>query len=832
MIKNAILFLKFQAILCAQTYSSKEDVTVVRYLRIALISLSLLNLASYSFAQTLSHVQTIVPNPPGEGRPGQLFGYKVAVDGDLAIIGERPAGANGQPLNHTRLRVYRKSSGVWNRANDLTLESDFGLLMDLAFSGDRVVFSMLNSVSQKWTVVIYMLVNDRWVWESELVPPSSFALGYSVAIHGNRVVVGDPTYDSERGLIRVFTRDNNGAWSWKNLQASPQRVGSRFGSSVGIWAGAIVVGAPNQNFGISPLKTDAGAIYVFELTMTTWNQINVFYATTPETNAHFGKTVAISGLDPSIPDRILAAAPDELSQTGAVYGFNRGVSMWEPQFRLSDAQQGQVFGNSVSLDGAYAAIGAYAYDISAELLGAGAVYGVTFNAGFTAATQVQRKTAPKPKLGQKSGFSLALDRTGPTTFVGNVFKEVYGNVDQGEILLSAGVPGTPFPSLVSVFDLGNGATDAEFGSISAEGEDLIVGAPNEDAGVIENVGAVYFFRRQANGQFVQTQHIASPDGATGDRFGAAVAIYGDTALVGAPKYDKIYTDAGAVYVYRRISGVWQLESQLFNGCSEYDRQEFGRSLALRGSAAIIGSICNDESGRALEGEIATRRSNGTWLRQRFGISLRMRRGAWAGDLALIGTPKDDNHPSPYDWGSLQTFHKTEQNNYDWYNARPNLEGQYFGQGFGFDVSAEQGLMAVSSADNNVPVRLYRLSPSQWLPDGTLIADAGNVGSLHSVAVRNNRVAVGVPDYAGDTSEEGAVFVYGQVNGVWTQQQKLRAPVIENSARFSDEMLMLADGTLLVAAKFEDGGFVNQGVVHVFSPPVDLMFKNGFEDTNP
>ena len=308
---------------------------------------------------------------------------------------------------------------------------------------------------------------------------SVLSLGYAVAIHDNRVVVGDPNYDAGRGLIRVFTRDNNGNWPWINVQASPQKAGSLFGSSVGIWAGTVVVGAPNENFGISPIKTDAGAAYIFELTIATWNQVNRFYATIPETNAHFGTKVAISGLDTAVPDRVLVAAPDELSKTGAVYGFKRGVSIWESTFRLSDAQAGQEYGSALSLDGAYAAIGARRYDISAPLANAGAIYGVTFNAGFTATTQVQRRTAPVPVLGESMGYSsIALDRSGPTTFVGNIFFAVYDNLNQGEILLSAGTAGTPFPALVSVFDLGNGAADSQFGSISAEGDDLLIGAPN------------------------------------------------------------------------------------------------------------------------------------------------------------------------------------------------------------------------------------------------------------------------------------------------------------------------------------------------------------------
>ena len=42
-----------------------------------------------------------------------------------------------------------------------------------------------------------------------------------------------------------------------------------------------------------------------------------------------------------------------------------------------------------------------------------------------------------------------------------------------------------------------------------------------------------------------------------DRFGAAVAVSGDTAIVGAPGYDhQGREDCGAVFVFRRTAGSW------------------------------------------------------------------------------------------------------------------------------------------------------------------------------------------------------------------------------------------------------------------------------------
>ena len=128
----------------------------------------------------------------------------------------------------------------------------------------------------------------------------------------------------------------------------------------------------------------------------------------------------------------------------------------------------------------------------------------------------------------------------------------------------------------------------------------------------------------------------------------------------------------------------------------------------------------------------------------------------------------------------------------------------------------------------MPVKLYRRGVAQWLPEANLIADAGNVGPTTSVAVHGNRVAVGVPGYAGNSSNEGAVYLYSNPNNLWTQQQQLRSPNIETSGFFGSEIAMHPDGSVFVAAKEEDGNFINEGAVHVFAPPSELLLRDGFE----
>ncbi|MGC2169409.1 MAG: FG-GAP repeat protein, partial [Acidimicrobiales bacterium] len=89
--------------------------------------------------------------------------------------------------------------------------------------------------------------------------------------------------------------------------------------------------------------------------------------------------------------------------------------------------------------------------------------------------------------------------------------------------------------------------------------------------------------------FTQVAELTGSDGAADDYFGAAVAISGSTAFVGAPYHEVDgHTTEGAVYVYTLSDGTWSQSAELTaSDGAAYD--EFGFSLTLSGDTAIIGS---------------------------------------------------------------------------------------------------------------------------------------------------------------------------------------------------------------------------------------------------
>src|SRR5262249_700010 len=110
-------------------------------------------------------------------------------------------------------------------------------------------------------------------------------MGAAVAIDGSTAVVGLPEEDvggaEDAGAVLVFTRDTPNTWALQARLEAPQppcggNRGDQFGNSVAISGDRIVVGAPYDDFGLGlstscPNSKDAGSIYIFERNGTTWS---------------------------------------------------------------------------------------------------------------------------------------------------------------------------------------------------------------------------------------------------------------------------------------------------------------------------------------------------------------------------------------------------------------------------------------------------------------------------------------------------------------------------------------------------------------------------------
>eukprot|EP00658_Telonema_sp_P-2_P008395 TRINITY_DN13160_c0_g1_i2.p1 TRINITY_DN13160_c0_g1~~TRINITY_DN13160_c0_g1_i2.p1 ORF type:complete len:970 (+),score=160.09 TRINITY_DN13160_c0_g1_i2:192-3101(+) len=97
-------------------------------------------------------------------------------------------------------------------------------------------------------------------------------------------------------------------------------------------------------------------------------------------------------------------------------------------------------------------------------------------------------------------------------------------------------------------------------------------------------------------------------------FGFCVGVHGDTAVVGAPFDDTNGTDAGAVYVYVRVSNAWSLQQKLIAESANSTEEYFGRSVALDGDTVVAGGPRTDWGTSPASAYVFTR-SGSTWTQQ-------------------------------------------------------------------------------------------------------------------------------------------------------------------------------------------------------------------------
>ncbi len=777
--------------------------------------------------------QTLQASTLGEGQPGLRHGARVALDGDLAVVADAP-----EFRASTTLRTWVRVGRIWQPEPDLTFTREGRQLVDIALSGNLLLVSTLGASGGSGNVAIFELTPEGWhsplsFTDADDVDGSRVALDAETGI----IVYGVPGDGvSDAGMAIVRRRNNSGGWSRQFLDPSPVQAGARFGASVAIVAGAVVVGAPREDIDVAgQLRTDAGAAYVFELTQDTWNQVNRFTSATPQSTAHFGHAVAISGLDTAVPDRILVGAPREDNSAGAVYGYTRGNSAWSQSLRLNDAggEPFQRFGSALAMDGQFAAIGADAYRLGDDLIQAGAVYGAAFTSNFASATLVRRND-PQPAMQDRVGEVVAIDRDGPTVLIGVPRAEMYSlNDDQGIVLLSDGDgPAPPFPPLQRVFDLGQGLYSAAFGSsLATQGDVLVVGAPFESVGSQPYVGAAYLFRRQGDGHFAEEMRLQSPAGLGGDLFGSAVEVHGDLALIGAPGVaGGGIDDRGIVYAYRHAFGTWTLEAVLNSRCASTSPQRgsFGRRIAFDGTRALIGGICPVSEGIGLDLGTAlyTRAPDGSWTSEVITDAPRMGAGAWDGELAIIGMPATAGPAHEMGVGSVYAYLRDTNGNW---NITAGSSGSGSVQGYGFDLAADQGVLAIASHAPNYPVVVRRRSGDGFLPETALIApDLDATAIVNSVDVRGDLIAFGAHRHTITEPEQGAVYLYQRSAGTWSQRQKLTAPQAQAGVWFGSEVAIGGDGTLFVSAPYETRDFEYEGAVHVLAPPAPELFADGFE----
>lgn len=309
---------------------------------------------------------------PPDAQPNALFGSGLAADGDHVVIGAQFADTSVAP-DAGAVYVYRRVGETLQFESKLSaLDGEqydrFG--GSVALSGNRLVVGAPGADAVNFDPIgaAYVFVNENGEWIQQARVRASDPVRYSgfaesVAISANRMVVGAyRTPNNYHGAAYVFL-ESNGAWSEETrLTASNS---GWFGLAVAIDGNTIAVGAP-QSAG------NYGRVYFFEQSNNIWQQQAFLQSASAATR--FGQTVAL------LNNYALVGAGSESSESldhnGACHLYHRDGDIWieDVSITASDTHSHQSFGSgSVALRPPYAIVGVPG-DGNGTGLAPGAVY--------------------------------------------------------------------------------------------------------------------------------------------------------------------------------------------------------------------------------------------------------------------------------------------------------------------------------------------------------------------------------------------------------------------------------------------------------------------------
>ncbi|ELZ29639.1 PKD domain-containing protein [Halosimplex carlsbadense 2-9-1] len=311
----------------------------------------------------------------------------------------------------------------------------------------------------------------------------------------------------------------------------------------------------------------------------------------------------------------------------------------------------------------------------------------------------------------------------------------------------------------------------------------LVGAPHatDESGV--ETGAAFVFERADDG-WERTATLTAAEGADSDEFGRAVALAGDTAVVGAPENGRRGEESGAAYVFERAEGEWRETATLAHG-DPAPGDRFGDAVATDGDTVAVGGA-DDDTG---PGTPATAPATDALTEMVGSVTVFERAdGGWERRARLTATDGRED------------------------------------DGLGWSVAVDDGTVLAGAVFRDSydemwtgGAYVFGRDGDGWEQAATLTASDGDDGDEFgaSVALAGDRAVVGAPSDEDPYGERaGSAYAFARSDGEWTETAKLVAEdgTVGDSFGFS---VALTGATALVGAPNsgspnddDDGGSVS------------------------
>lgn len=331
----------------------------------------MLNDASALYPLRLEMELSLLDQSNATANSQDWFGQTLAADADTLVVGAPGEDSNGLlSFNGTMSEsgaayTYRRGANGWELSDILKqaypgLGDAFGSAV--AISGDTIVVgapfrdgaSPQGALSDMGAAYVFERSGESWNQVAELVlsdARSDDLFGSAVAIDGDTIAVGayqryyiDPSGGGAANAGAVYIYQRNGAsWQLQSVLTAPEpEMLDQFGWAMALDGNRVAVSANRRDVIVNSSRvTDAGAVFLFQRSGTSWSLESQLQASDPEENAHFGRSLAMDGeqllVGAPFKDRINSPAANRVN-VGAAYLFERSGASWSQQAILSTAE--------------------------------------------------------------------------------------------------------------------------------------------------------------------------------------------------------------------------------------------------------------------------------------------------------------------------------------------------------------------------------------------------------------------------------------------------------------------------------------------------------------
>ena len=486
-----------------------------------------------------------------DGRTDDAFGYAVALDEDVAVVGA-PGDDRGKGAAYVFMRVFQDERVQWIQQEKLTAHDgvagdEFGsaVAIDGATIAVGAYLEDPGTTPNAGAVYVFTRSGDAWSQEAKLTAVyeggsdkgSGDNFGHSVAVTGNTLAVSAPR-DEPRGVYRAgsvyrFTRQGT-RWTWQEkIIADDRWSDDRFGEKVSI------IGE-NCNGGNCCIPVDGR-----------WSTVPLPY------ELPCGKVVKATCTSPapSCGGSPCVGPPPESHGTQCGSGTCDIVT--------GQCKQGPCCGAHCKL-GLTRCVTTIHGDVFCPRCASRAAQWVSPSCQGASAIRCAAKIPNTDGIcimGQSCDCQVTYCKGKPPV---RECSGVGANCPGGSRTVVSTIRDDTFTGSAYIMSNGkqrkivanDGSSQDRFGSAVAISERaLIVGARDEDVGGTINSGAVYVFGTNGGQRF----KLSADDRQRYNYFGQAASLYDTLMIIGA--YGKNSYD-GAAYIFTWLNGVWGQEVQL------------------------------------------------------------------------------------------------------------------------------------------------------------------------------------------------------------------------------------------------------------------------------